>query len=117
MHNMSQNKEYVDIGQISTYGIITQEEVPIKNKQSPLFKISLCKDKFDHTPVNTELNFEELKALLINFPEEIISKSNAPAFVGGYYDGDGRKDENLLGVCCAFKVLRSVILANKLMAL
>lgn len=68
----------------------------IQLMQLPSIKISLCKNNKDKRPAVKELNWEELQTLLTTFNKAIISKDNAPAFIGGYFDGNGRKDKNLL---------------------
>jgi putative DNA primase/helicase len=60
-------------------------------------KTSFCKNNKDNTPILKELTKEELKLKLTTFDNKIIKKDEAPAFVGGYFDGKGRTNENLLG--------------------
>lgn len=59
-------------------------------------KISFCRNYKDNKPILKELTKEELELKLTTFDNKIINKHEVPAFVGGYFDGKGRKNENLL---------------------
>jgi hypothetical protein len=59
-------------------------------------KISFCRNYKDNKPILKELTKEELELKLTTFDNKIINKHEAPAFVGEYFDGKGRKNENLL---------------------
>ena len=97
MSSISQiSNEDLELNQANTCEAITQLQPIVQPTQLSSIKISRCRNKEDNRPVNEELTWEELKSLLTTFDETIISKDNAPAFIGGYFDGKGRKYENLL---------------------
>ncbi|MEA0971474.1 Primase C-terminal domain-like protein [Candidatus Megaera venefica] len=97
MNNISQiSNEDLELNQANACEAITQEQAIIQPTQLQSIKISRCTNKEDNRPVSEELTWEELKSLLTTFNETIISKGNAPAFIGGYFDGKGRKYKNLL---------------------
>ena len=97
MNNISQiSNEDLELNQANTCEATAQLQSIVQPIQLPSIKISRCRNKEDNRPVNKELTWEELQTLLTTFDETIISKDNAPAFIGGYFDGKGRKYENLL---------------------
>lgn len=97
MNNLSQiSNESLELNQANTCEAIMQLQPIVQPTQLQSIKISLCRNKEDNRPVSGELTWEELKSLLTTFDEAIISKDHAPAFIGGYFDGKGRKFENLL---------------------
>ena len=97
MNNISQiSNEDLKLNQANTCEAISQEQPIVQPTQLPSITISRCRNKEDNRPVNKKLTWEELQTLLTTFNETIISKDNAPAFIGGYFDGKGRKYKNLL---------------------